>query len=114
MEVYQKISSYGTRAFPKLLYPEDTPPELIYIIDKLLVPVPELRLGAGPRGFLVVKSTFDGIDWNTFNIKPPSSPLAAFATNAHEDMLQVGVEPSIFEEFSDNYNGDNWAKGIEL
>ena len=83
------------------------------MIDKLLVPVPDLRLGAGPRGFLAVKSTFDGIDWKNFHLKPPPSPLAASAKSVHEDMLVTGVEASLLATFSDDYAGDNWAKAVE-
>ena len=112
--IYQKISSFGTRAFPKLFYPEDTAPEIIYIIDKLLVPIPELRLGAGPKGFNAVRNTFEGINWATFHETPPASPLAASAAIAYEDMIQTGVMPSMLEKFTEDYKTDNWSKSVQL
>ena len=112
--IYQKISSFGTRAFPKLFYPEGTAPEIVYIIDKLLVPVPELRLGAGPNGFLAVRKTFEGIDWSKFHITPPASPLAASAAVAYEDMVQLGVDSHLQDKFSEPYKTENWSRSVEM
>ena len=114
MATYQKISSFGTRAFSKLFYPPDTAPELIYVIDKLLVPVPELRLGAGPKGYTAVKNTFEGIDWAKFHVTPPASPLAAAAAAAYEEMVQTGVSSDMLDKFSEDYPADNWSTGIGM
>ena len=78
------------------------------------MPVPELRLGAGPNGFLAVRKTFEGIDWSKFHVTPPASPLAASAAGAFEDMIQLGVDADLQEKFSEPYKSDNWSKGIEM
>jgi hypothetical protein len=114
LATYQKISSYGTSAFPKLTYPEDTPAELIYVIEKLLVPVPEMRLGAGPKGYVGVKQTFEGIDWETFHTDPPVSPLAAAASVILDDMAHLGVEPKVLAVFSEEHSGDEWSKTVHF
>ena len=112
---YSKISSYGTRAFPRLFYPEDISKELIALIEKLLVPVPEMRLGAGLRGYDAVKEIFNNLDWEDIKSHPPPSPLAASAAVVREDMLMMGVESSHLDAFSEDYCGtDQWQKTVVL
>ena len=111
---HSKISSYGTRAFPKLFYPECTSRELVALIDRLLVPVPEMRLGAGLRGYDAVKEIFNNLDWERIRTHPPASPLAAAALAVRDDMLQIGVQPSVLEGFSEDYVGDAWAQSVQL
>lgn len=112
--IKSKISSYGTRAFPKLIYPEPISRELVALIDRLLVPVPEMRLGAGLRGYDAVKELFNNLDWDKICVTPPASPLASYANSVKEDMLLIGVEPSILDTFSEEYTGDQWATSIHL
>ena len=112
--IHSKISSYGTRAFPKLFYPDHISRELIALIDRLLVPVPEMRLGAGVRGFDAVKEIFNNLDWVRIRTHPPPSPLASYAASVREDMMMIGVEPELLKVFSDDYTGDQWAKSVQL
>jgi serine/threonine protein kinase len=112
---YSKISSYGTRAFPRLFYPEEISKELIALIEKLLVPVPEMRLGAGLRGYDAVKEIFNNLDWEDIKSHPPLSPLAASAAVVREDMLLMGVESALLDAFFEDYSGtDQWQKTVEL
>jgi hypothetical protein len=78
------------------------------------VPVPELRLGAGPMGYTAVKNTFEGIDWAHFHITPPASPLAAAAAAVYEEMVTTGVTPEFLNKFSEDYPADNWSSGIAM
>ena len=114
LTIKSKISSYGTRAFPKLFYPAPLSRELIALIDRLLVPVPEMRLGAGLRGYSAVKEMFNNLDWEKIRTTPPASPLASYANTVREDMLLIGVEPSILSAFSDEYTGDQWSSSIHM
>ena len=84
------------------------------MIDRLLVPVPEMRLGAGVRGFDAVKEIFNNLDWVRIRTHPPPSPLASYAASVREDMMMIGVEPELLKVFSDDYTGDQWAKSVQL
>ena len=101
VEVFSRISSYGTRAFPKLDFPSYLSEEVIDLIEKLLVPIPDLRLGAGPGGYKEVKEMFQDIDWSVINTKPPISPLAATAAAVVSDMLLLGVEEEKLTPFKE-------------
>ena len=114
LTIKSKISSYGTRAFPKLFYPAPLSRELVSLIDRLLVPVPEMRLGAGLRGYSAVKEMFNNLDWEKIRTTPPASPLASYANTVKEDMLLIGVESSILAAFSDEYTGDQWSSSIHM
>lgn len=112
---HSKISSYGTRAFPKLIYPEWLSRELTGLIERLLVPVPEMRLGAGQRGFGDVKEIFNTLDWDKLRTDPPPSPLASSAAAVREDTLSIGVDPSVLAAFSEDYHSvDRWHKSVQL
>jgi serine/threonine protein kinase len=112
--IHSKISSYGTRAFPKLFYPDNISRELVALIERLLVPVPEMRLGAGLRGYDAVKEIFNNLDWERIRTHPPASPLATAALSMREDMLLIGVQESVLAGFSDDYVGDGWSKSVQL
>ena len=101
VEVFSRISSYGTRAFPKLDFPPYLSEEVIDLIEKLLVPIPDLRLGAGPGGYKEVKEMFQDIDWSVINSKPPISPLATTAAAVVSDMLLLGVEEEKLAPFKE-------------
>jgi serine/threonine protein kinase len=111
---YSKISSYGTRAFPKLFFPDGISRELVSLIERLLVPVPDLRLGAGLRGYDAVKEIFNNLDWERIRSYPPPSPLAASAAAVREEMITIGVEPSIIASFKEPFTGDPWYKSVVL
>ena len=111
---YSKISSYGTRAFPKLFFPDGISRELVSLIERLLVHVPDLRLGAGLRGYDAVKEIFNNLDWDRIRSHPPPSPLAPSAAAIKEEMIAIGVEPNIIASFKEPYIGDPWYKSVVL
>lgn len=120
---YSKISSFGSTAFPCLLYPEssdDVPAPsfcLKSLINRCLVPAPEARIGATGRGFEDIKSHsfFKEIHWE--NIDKVQSPLFFRLAEETTDMLHYGLRDhmEIIETFSRPFRpaGVDWTEGID-
>ena len=119
---YSKISSFGSTAFPCLLYPEasdDIPAPssaLKSLMNKLLVPAPEARLGAGARGFEDIKAhaLFHEINWD--NLDKVQSPLFFHLQEETSDVLHDGLRDhsEFLESFSKPFvpAGADWAADI--
>jgi serine/threonine protein kinase len=103
---YAKISSFGMKTFPHLEFPSDLAPEVVSIINKLVIPNPEARLGASEDGISSLKnqSLFLHINWDNFatNI----SPLMNMAKLESETIMSEGVKQDILESFSIPFGGD--------
>lgn len=73
---YSKISSFGTKANPALKFPDHFPAETKSLINQLLVPTPEARLGsAGHAGFVALKkhAFFKGFPhWEGITLPTPA------------------------------------------
>jgi len=104
---YAKISSFGSKAFPELPFPGDVPMEVKSIINRLLMPTPEARLGSGHDGLLALKKhrIFNSIDWATLDRRP--SPLSALCALEYEEIVKEGVEASILESFDREIDESN-------
>jgi serine/threonine protein kinase len=111
LATYAKISSFGTAAFPTLPFSESVRPDMKFLIEKLLVPNPESRLGGGgSHSFAAMKSMlmFEGVDWAAMTTHPPTSPLLSLAIAECDSMTSEGVDPSLLAAFSEDYHGNGW------
>jgi serine/threonine protein kinase len=124
---YSKISSFGSKAFPVLKFPDNTSSDLKSLINQLLLPTPEARIGAGTNGFHLLKkhpyfkafhSEWERIANGTF-----PSPLILLATEERNGILQEGVEAGVFESFAAPYvssvtpshgESTSWLDNIEF
>lgn len=113
---YTKISTFGSKSFPSLLFPEYVSSEIKAIINQLLVPTPEARLGASVGGFESLKkhALFRGFDWKASeNMR---SPLQALAAAEQEEVCRDGIDPKVFDAFAATYDADNssWIDSIDV
>lgn len=110
---YTKISSFGSRDFPALTYPEGFNPKVSALINQLIVPDPESRLGAG-QGFKRLQRVpyFESIVWNS--LATFASPLKAVCDIVMEDIVRAGMDKSVQESFSKPYAGGKWDQLIQL
>jgi serine/threonine protein kinase len=99
---YCKISSFGTKAFPTLKLPEGIPNDTKSLINQLLVPTPEARIGTGMSGFHALKqhAFFASIaDWDALHNKSEDSPLRKFAHAERLELVMDGMEDKLLESF---------------
>lgn len=103
---YAKISSFGMKTFPHLEFPSDLAPEVVSIINKLVIPNPEARLGSSSDGITSLKNQalFLHMNWDEFynNI----SPLVNLAKSESETIMSEGVKDDILQSFSIPFDGD--------
>jgi serine/threonine protein kinase len=141
---YSKIATYGTKQFPQLPFGEEnspgtsngnshaTPvspvnPKAKALINKLVVPTPEARLGVSAGGFSALKKhgLFENIDW--FAIAAPygtgfngggsgyTSPLQPMASAASEDLIREGVSGALLATFSEPFTSQSgWDASLKL
>ena len=114
VDTFTKISSYGTRVFPKLDFPPWLSEEVVDLIEKLLVPIPDLRLGAGAGGYKEVKEMFQGVEWDRNSAKPSPSPLAETAAVVVADMVAAGVDRALLEQCGEPYSGRMQWESINM
>jgi len=121
---YSKISSFGSPSFPTLTYPETTDltpaalQELKSIVNKLLVPAPEARLGAGQNGFATLKNHqfFSGLDWH--KLSTHTSPLLASSSEECSAIVRDGLthRAELLESFVKPYQPSppqqGWASTV--
>jgi len=103
---YAKISSFGMKTFPHLEFPSDLAPEVVSIINKLVIPNPEARLGASADGISSLKnqSLFLHINWDNFETN--ISPIVNMAKVESETIMSEGVKQDILKSFSLPFDGD--------
>jgi serine/threonine protein kinase len=103
---YAKISSFGMKTFPHLEFPSDLAPEVVSIINKLVIPNPEARLGASSDGITSLKnqSLFLHVNWDEFSNN--ISPLANLAKGESETIMAEELKVDILHSFSLPYEGD--------
>eukprot|EP01039_Chlorochromonas_danica_P011259 gene11259-12558_t len=115
---YNKISSFGTKAFSALKFPENLGTDVKSLINQLLVPTPEARIGAGLNGFLALKKHpfFKDIeDWDSFHTKNQNSPLSSFTKIEKDEIVSEGMDDKILASFSDPVEGDlSWLGNVEF
>ena len=94
---YAKIASFGSKSFPDLTFPESISPEMKSLINKLLMPTPEARLGAGIGGLVNLKnhSVFNGVDWDNVATKPSPVTLSAIVNTELSEIIKVGFSSDI-------------------
>jgi CRP-like cAMP-binding protein/serine/threonine protein phosphatase PrpC len=71
---YAKISTFGTKANPALKFPDHFPTDTKALINQLLVPTPEARIGSGQNGFAQLKKHpfFHGFNkWDSLTATDP-------------------------------------------
>lgn len=111
---YSKISSFGSKSFPSLTFPEYVSSEIKSIVNQLLVPRPEARLGAGVGGFDVLKkhALFRGMDWKS--METMKSPLQTLAMSEYEELRQYEVDPKLINSFGEEYvTRSGWEKSVD-
>jgi serine/threonine protein kinase len=106
---YSKISSFGTKAFPTLDFPEGVNADTRALINQLLVPVAGARIGAGASGFTALKrhpffkSYAD--HWAAMASGTHPSPLAPLAKYEKDAMLEEVVSEEELSSFTKEYAG---------
>jgi CRP-like cAMP-binding protein len=128
---YNKISSFGTKSFPALKFPDVFSNEIKSLINQLLVPTPEARIGAGSNGFHSLKkhaffksfAHWDSIhsansnNSNSNGKNSGVSPVIPMAKKEMNELLQEKVDESLFRQFEapldPQYNSD-WLKNLDL
>lgn len=124
---YSKITSFGTKSFPALKFPDNFNNDVKSLINQLLVPTPEARIGAGLSGFHSLKKHaffksfnqwesihFDGADVSNSNsaASPTTttgsgrvvsqsigSPIAVLAQLEYEELAADPLDPTILQQF---------------
>ena len=102
-----------------LRYPEHSSSEVKSLINQLLMPTPEARIGAGARGFAGLKKhpffscgpCDPNTMWEALAAGTVESPLQELAAEERRHILQEGLEGDLLDSF-DLVEGDGaWALG---
>eukprot|EP01036_Dinobryon_divergens_P032547 gene32547-42160_t len=136
---YTRISSFGSKSFSVLKFSESCPTDVKSLINQLLMPTPEARIGSGPRGFAALKrhpffssaaprgphsnnlsSSSHGAGpglWEAAASGSLESPLEQLAAEEARHMAaEQGVDPDLLESFSAAFPGEGtltWLDGID-
>lgn len=81
---YAKISTFGTKSNPALKFPDHFPADTKSLINQLLVPTPEARIGSGQNGFSQLKkhAFFQGFNqWESLTSADPIAFQSSASTN---------------------------------
>lgn len=118
---YSKISSFGSKTFSHLKFPESIPSEYRSLINQLLMPTPEARIGAGSSGFQTLKkhpffSTVGNDFWEQIATGKYSSPLSKLATEEYKGILSEGPDSSLSDAFAKPFDEElcKWLNNIEF
>lgn len=115
---YSKISSFGSKGNQSLKFPDAFPAETRALINQLLVPTPEARIGSGPNGFVALKrhQFFTGVNWERLIADETfASPILALARQEREEILADGLDASVLEAFDRPFEGSvEWLSRLEL
>lgn len=117
---YSKISSFGTKAFPSLSFPDTVSEECKSLINQLLVPEPGARIGAGASGFAGIRRHpyFQSFadSWPAIAAGTLESPFAAMAKNEKDAMMLEVVDPAEFKRFKKEYTNrtmtEEWLSSL--
>lgn len=139
IKTYERISSLGTKAFPKAQprnSTKGTSSSLDSLVEALLQPVPENRLGmkGGGKDLIDLKAHvfFKGINWNTLGspsdkpsplleaakaeleviLNPPIDPDELDGAEAAEALK--GVPPEVIDNWNSAYVGSGWDEEIDV
>lgn len=112
---YSKITSFGTKTFPSLQFPDFIPSELKSLINQLLVPTPEARLGANSPGYSSLKKHpffRSSIPWESLDSM--ISPLIHSTQAELNDILADGFDDKWWAIFDTPYvSKDGWESRID-
>lgn len=114
---FSKISSFGSKTFQTLKFPENISADAKSLINQLLMPVPEARVGAGPNGFSNLKKHAffkTGMDWDLISAGSSLSPLMGIAEEEMNDITKDGIDQEILSNFDVPYTGSDWHDGLEF
>lgn len=105
---YSKISSFGSKAFPSLKFPDHISGDVKSLINQLLNPTPEARIGAGSTNGLsaLKKHAFFKAyqpEWEKLAKGSFKSPLLSLAKEECAGIVQEGVEEDVFAAFAKPY-----------
>jgi serine/threonine protein kinase len=99
LAVMHKITQFGQISFSQLQFPESFPHRLIQLINRLVVPIPEQRLGVmdGGSELLMRQEYFHEIVWSELAQRP--SPLREYAEEMRVENLAEGLSSDITEKW---------------
>lgn len=106
---YSRISSFGSKSFPTLKFPDTLAVEVKSLINQLLVPTPEARIATHAvkkHPFLATcsEATLQGV-----------SPLLPFARLEKQEILSEGIDTKVLEAFHVEFTGDKaWLEALDL
>lgn len=103
---FNKISSLGTRNFPRVSIPNHVIGTVKGLIEKLLISDPNSRLGMGADGIAAIKREplFTGVNWSTLFLD--ASPLQPSA----EELIHE-LAGDVLEEFG---NSEGWYENSNI
>lgn len=117
---YSRITSFGSRSFPSLPYPDNqsnqsvSAAKAISLINKLVVPSPEARLGAAAAGgFAALQKSpfFDSVDFSS--VPTMTSPMVALANAARDCVVREGMDGSVAASFSTDRQPAAWESALD-
>lgn len=127
---YSKITSFGTKAFPALKFPDSLPADTKSLINQLLMPTPEARIGVSSSGMQALKkhSFFEASNatpiWETLPQRRDISPLRNVAEQALEELLSssesvIDDEAELLQSFANTLDATvqsslTWLEELDL
>ena len=94
---YAKIASFGSKSGPDLSFPDTISPDMKSLINKLLMPTPEARIGAGIGGLATLKNhpVFSATEWESVATKPSPVTLSAIVNTELSEILHHGFSSDL-------------------
>lgn len=108
---FSKISSFGTSAYPSLIFDEKKfSPAAVDLITKLVKSEPDQRLGMGKVGYAAIKEHpyFCQIDWKPEVFSKMVSPFQKLAKLRVEDAAAAGCADDIVFSWKEENNNSNF------
>jgi serine/threonine protein kinase len=108
LAVMRKITQFGQLSFSQLTFPEFFPPPLVKLINSLVVPRPEERLGVAEGGLECLKlhEYFAKTPWG--DLPRLASPLSAYCEELQRESLSA--DEGIPAEIVEKWNGSDQSQ----
>lgn len=123
---YSKISQFGTKSFPALKFPDVFDANTKSLINQLLVPIPEARIGANGAFHQLKKHAFFSSFtnyWDTFNTTTSTnnnaivSPFIKLTQMELKEILDEGMDNSLvssFDKVTVSEEALSWVKNLDI
>jgi cAMP-dependent protein kinase regulator len=99
---YSKIASFGSKTFPALKFPETINVEVKALINQLLVPTPEARIGIAALKKHPFFESFSA--WETLGSSDYVSPTLALAALESDEIAKEGIDQSMLDSFTAKFD----------